>query len=183
MNEVKKSSMTIKKQIKQIIASDEQKELIVDKNLFVDHLLQSVKENIPEKNYLSDKTLDTISEDIFNVVKNTNIPNDVIKEIVKKLTNYRYVDKICEMHVGKHVRWINKNNPGVLLNGGTVLKISFSDNGCFIIIKNNTGKIFQYKFDDCLSFHKLTSDEQLILISSEFANATSVELYDAIPEK
>jgi hypothetical protein len=86
--------------------------------------------------------------------------------LMKKLHEYRFVDEIYELHRGKHVRWIRKSDisHGLKL-GGIVVDIKFLDNGTQILVRNrySGNKMIQYKFDDVLTFQKLSYDEQLIL--------------------
>jgi len=55
-----------------------------------------------------------------------------------------------------------------LTNGGIVVDIKFLDNGTHVLCKNKM-RFIQYKFDDCITFQKLSSDEQLLLSCYEIA--------------
>ena len=49
-----------------------------------------------------------------------------------------------------------------ITNGGIVVDVKFLDNGTHILCKNGP-RFIQYKFDDCLTFQKLSADEQMVL--------------------
>ena len=115
--------------------------------------------------------MDTISQEIFESINNLGITKEKQTEICEKLLEYRYVDELFELHRGKYVRWIRKTNPEILTNGGIVVDVKFLDNGINILVKNSSiSRFIQYKFDDCLSFQKLSQEEQLILMAYEIIN-------------
>ena len=57
--------------------------------------------------------------------------------------------------------------PCSLTNGGIVVDVKFLDNGTHILCKNGL-RFIQYKFDDCLTFQKLSADEQMVLSCYDF---------------
>jgi hypothetical protein len=65
------------------------------------------------------------------------------------------------------VRWIRRSNPEKLVNGGIVVDVKFLGNGTHIVVKNNMHQFIQYKFDECITFQKLSSDELMILMAYE----------------
>ena len=137
--------------------------------LNIDEILEAVEKDKHE--YLDNKTLDTISQEIFESINSLGITKEKQKEICEKLLEYRYVDELFELHRGKFVRWIRKTNPEILTNGGIVVDVKFLDNGINILVKiSSIPRFIQYRFDDCLSFQKLSQEEQLILMAYEIIN-------------
>jgi len=116
-------------------------------------------------NYLEDKSLADITNDIYNIVGSLKISRKEKKEICDKLAEYRFVDEIYKLHRGKYLRWISKSNK--LTNGGILVDIKFLDTGINILCKNMNNQFFQYTFDECLTFQKLSEDEILILMHKE----------------
>ena len=149
--------------------------------------------------YLENKTLDSIRSEIIDVCFRDNIPTN---NIVDKLREYRYVDKICDLNRGKFIRWIRvgdssmlakgngvltkgngvltKGNGGLtkgngvltkgngvlakdLVKGGIVADIKFLENGTYILVKNSLNRFIQYKYDECITFQKLSVEELLLL--------------------
>ena len=117
-------------------------------------------ENV-DNDYLGDHSLTTINKEIIQVLKNKNVEN--IHKYCKTLFNYRLIDDVYHIHKGKHVRWIRNKN---LTNGGIVVDIKFTDNGTQILCKTKN-RFLQYKFDECISFQKLTEDELIVLQSRD----------------
>jgi hypothetical protein len=140
-----------------------------DPNLFstidIDNLLSKIETD--KHDYLENKTTASITDEIYTLLSEQVPPIENKKEICKKLVGYRYVDEINELHKGKHVRWI-RNNGETLTNGGIVVDIKFLDNGIHVMCKNSMNRFIQYKFDDCNTFQKLTTDEQFILMAYEY---------------
>lgn len=142
---------------------------IKDPNLFstidIDNLLNTLETD--KNDYLETKTMQSITDEIYEMVSNNIETTNIVEDICKKLIGYRYVDEINELHKGKHVRWI-RNNSETLTTGGIVVDIKFLDNGTQVLCKNSMNRFIQYKFDDCITFQKLTPDEQLILMAYEY---------------
>lgn len=126
-----------------------------DNSIAVDNYVD--EDNFPS--YLEGKTAIIIQKEISDVCIRENIPQN----ISDKLTDYRYVDKICDLIRGKHVRWVrlSNTNNATLTKGGIVADIKFLENGIYILIKNALNKFIQYKFDDCITFQKLSPEEWL----------------------
>ena len=137
--------------------------------LNIEELLNALEN---EKNeHLDNKTLENIAEEKYKQLKKIpHINSDKIKELFSKLAEYRHIDEIYQLHRGKHVRWIRLNSqPPTLTNGGIVVDIKFLDTGTHILVltKNPKRKCIQYKFDESITFQKLSTDEQLILAAYE----------------
>lgn len=131
----------------------------------IENLLDSIEN---EKNdYLDGKTMTDINKEIYEKIATVNVSVTNKKELCNKLIGYRYVDELHELHKGKHVRWIRLLVEPKLTNGGIVTDIKFLDNGTHVLCKNVLGRFIQYKFDDCMTFQKLSVDEQLILMAYE----------------
>jgi hypothetical protein len=148
--------------------------------------IDAILENV-DTDYLGNKSLYDISEEIVQGLRDIKISEELVPEYFNKLKEYRLIDQIFQLHKGKHVRWIRipsrllethieyshnkmKNKAviqseiprPVLTNGGIVVDIKFTNTGTQILCKNKD-RFVQYKFDDCLTFQKLTDDEQLLL--------------------
>ena len=115
-------------------------------------------ENV-DMDYLKGKTLDNISEEIVQELRENNINSENIQKICSKLNVYRLIQEIYQLHKGKHIRWLRN---GQLTNGGIVVDVKFTDNGTHILCKNKN-KFIQYKYDECITFQRLSEDELLLL--------------------
>jgi hypothetical protein len=128
----------------------------------IEEWVQEIQDSVSElPHYLENKTFNILSNEIEKVLIKNDIP---LQNITEKLDGYRYVDEIHELFRGKHIRWIRLNNKVPLLtNGGIVMDIKFLDEGIQILCRNGTNRFIQYKFDECLTFQKLTDEEWLLL--------------------
>ena len=118
------------------------------------------EDNFPS--YLENKTAISIQKEILDVCIRENIPQNILE----RLSEYRYVDKICDLIRGKYVRWVRLSKDKGNLNltkGGIVADIKFLENGIYILIKNTCNKFIQYKFDECITFQKLSVEELLYI--------------------
>jgi hypothetical protein len=129
------------------------------------------KEN---NSYLQDKTNAIIMKEIQQSLED-EFENIITKKeklaFIKKLLGYRLVDELDKLHFGKHVRWIQKYNEEIkMTNGGILVNMSFTNEGTNLVIRLWNGTIIQIRFDDCLIYQKLSYDEQLILMASDYVN-------------
>jgi hypothetical protein len=135
-------------------------------DLDIDCILNNL--NSENKSYLVNKKVSTLLEENKEALSSLNqITEYKLDVLCKKMNNYRFVDEIYELHLGKHVRYIRKNDANHELKvGGIVVDIKFLNNGTHILILNKfiSKRPIQYKFDDVLTFQKLTEEEQLILL-------------------
>jgi len=118
--------------------------------------------------YLENKTLADNSKEIMDVLKSIDIPDYLSMNYCIRLAGYRVVDKICDLRNGRMMRWIKKANKA-LTNGGILMNIKIENNGVHLLCRNSASRFFNIKFDDCLVFQKLTMEEQIILMSTEYA--------------
>ena len=127
----------------------------------IEEWVKEIKESASElPHYLDNKTLDTILQEKANALKKHYIP----KFLLEKIEDYRYVDEINELFRGKYVRWIRLDmKTPFLTNGGIVMDIQFLDNGIQVLCRNSVNRFIKYKFDECLTFQKLTDEEMLLL--------------------
>ena len=126
--------------------------------LDVEELLRAVESENTQ--YLEGKTIATIQKEIYDSLIQ-HVPEDQVDALFHKLAGYRLVDELYQVHRGKYVRWIPLAN-GRLAKGGIVLNTRFTDAGTLVLCRN--GQWFtQYRFDECLTFQKLSDDELIVL--------------------
>lgn len=116
--------------------------------------------------YFENKTTRMVIEEVQNELYKANI--EKIEASLKKLTGYRYIDEVNDLLRGRHVKWMKlTKQKNTLTGGGIVMNIKFLDNGVHILC-NNGSRFTQYKFDDCITFQKLSQQEELILMANEY---------------
>ena len=122
-----------------------------------------------DNNYLENKTVADISKDIFDAIDELGLSENISLDFCKRLSGYRYVDRICDLRNGRLVRWIRrKNEQPYLTNGGLLMNVKIDNKGVQLLCKNNMNRFFYVRFDDCLVFQKMTMEEQLITMSYDF---------------
>ena len=140
---------------------------LIDPNLLstinIDELLENIESETTE--YLEGKTLATISKTIRNLLETTDYFQN-IDSIFDKLIGYRYVERVCEIRTCVYIRWINPVKKR-LETGGTVISIKICDKCVQVICKTVTGRHVSFRFNECIVFQKLTTEEQLILMAYE----------------
>uniref|UniRef100_A0A6C0B6G7 Uncharacterized protein n=1 Tax=viral metagenome TaxID=1070528 RepID=A0A6C0B6G7_9ZZZZ len=133
--------------------------------LDIEAILDSVEN---EKNdYLENKTMENITKDVFDNITELTITKEQTKDLCNKLIGYRFIDEIHELFRGRHVRWIRRDS-NKLTTGGIVVDIKFLKDGIQVLVKNNMNRFIQYRFDECLSFQKLSNEEQILLMAYEY---------------
>jgi hypothetical protein len=132
----------------------------------IDELLRVIEQDKSE--YLENKTIDDIIQENISELKSIGLNSENIRKTCEKLTGYRHVDNLYDLHKGKHIRWIRRDDPDKkLTNGGIVMEIKFFDNGTHVLCRNNQHRLFQIKFDNSILFQKMSVGEQLILMAYE----------------
>tara|TARA_X000000950_G_C13863138_1_gene639550 strand:+ start:1158 stop:1646 length:489 start_codon:yes stop_codon:yes gene_type:complete len=134
----------------------------------VDSLLSSIEDS--KNDYLENKTTELINKDIFDSVNAFPINIETKELYCDKLIGYRLVLELNELHKGKHIRWIRKNN-SKLTNGGIIVDIKFLDEGVHILCMGNGKRFVQIKFDDCVIYQKMSEAEQLIVMAYEYVDS------------
>jgi hypothetical protein len=109
--------------------------------------------------FLNIQTLQSISQDNIQSLESSGIHGDSLIQISNKLLEFYHIDHVYQIHKGKHIRWVRN---GRLTNGGIVVDIKFLDTGTHILCKSRE-RFIQYKFDDCITFQRLSNDEMMIL--------------------
>jgi hypothetical protein len=131
----------------------------------VDELLSKVE----NANHLENKTIRTIARENHDVIAELNISEELLQKFCDKLTGYRHVDKICDLLLGRIVILIKRQNPTKLIGYSSVVRIDILDNGVYFLLLTCNRKFLRFKFDECVVFQKLTTEEQLVLMSCEYA--------------
>jgi len=147
------------------IFKDAQNDSSLLSKIDINELLNSLENK--NNDYLENKTLTDINNDKYNALMQINLSNEHVQKYCEKLAEFRCVDEVYELHKGKYVRWINiEDDVNLKLHpGGFVFDIKFLDNGVYVLCMNNSRRFVQYKFDKCLTFQKLSMEEQLILMA------------------
>jgi len=137
-----------------------------DPTLFSSIDIDKLLDKIETEHYLENKTISDISKEVFEAIDELYLEKEIALDYCTRLSGYRYVDKLCDLRNGRLLRWIKRTNKH-LTNGGILVNVKMDTKGVKLLCKNNMNKFFNVWFDDCLVFHKLTTEDQLILMTNE----------------
>jgi len=129
----------------------------------VDKLLKAL-DNEENKKFLN-LTTKKINDMKLEILSELHLSKEEIKDLIKKLREYAYIDEMNELRYGAFIRWIPIKDPDNvhLTPGGILCEIKVTDDGVYLACKNFAHKYYQIKMDECLIFQKLTSQEQVLL--------------------
>ena len=131
--------------------------------LQIDQLLGALENEINESIMeLTNAKIKQINNDALQKIQ---IRGNDLKQMHKKLKEYRVIRDLRDIQLGYYIRWIPLKDPTkiYLTNGGIIIDIDILKNGIHIRVKNNRNRIFQIKYDECVIFQKLTVQEKIIL--------------------
>ena len=131
----------------------------------VNKLLKALDDETNEN--LLDFTSEKMKEMNLKIIKELQLPRNETLDILKKLSDYKYVDEMSDLKYGTYIRWIPINNPNtiILTKGAIFCEMKITDDGVFLVCKNYgySSKHFQIQMDTNLIFQKLTTQEQILL--------------------
>ena len=101
----------------------------------------------------------------YNILKQLHLDKSTLKDYLKKLKEYRYVNEITDLKYGSFIRWIPITDPDYLPlhHCGIICDIKIVDEGIIITCKNFMHRHYTFKMEECLIFQKLTTQEQIII--------------------
>lgn len=136
----------------------------IDSTLDIDELLHNA-ENL-DTDFLEGKTVKYFMDENYYILKEVGLENMEIETIYEKLKDYRYIEKVCDLKVGRYIRWINISNPSVLTKGGIIKRVEIVDNQINVLCRNF--RYFnEFHLDNCWIFQKFTMEEQIYLMLQE----------------
>ena len=143
------------------LITDAMKDPSLASSINIDKLLEINREHCFEG-----KTVESIMKEIITILETQIIDVNKISEMGKKLMGYQYIDQICDIRLGKFVRWVNRKKP-TLHRGGIVTSIQIEDSGIKLLCQNVKMGFSRLKWEDCIIFQQLSLEEQMILQINE----------------
>lgn len=112
-----------------------------------------------------DTTTASIQSKKNDMLQKLQLPRKELKKLHKSLINYKYVDELPDIQLGRYIRWISLKNPDniKLTRGGIICDIFTGESDIVIKCKNNLNRFFSLKLNECFIFQKLTDQEKVIL--------------------
>jgi hypothetical protein len=141
-----------------------------DPSLFSMIDVDKLLEKVDNANHLENKSVGSIARDIHDAITELNVSEQSLQKFCNSLIGYRHVDKICDLLFGRKTMWIKRDSPTQLRGANSyILRIDIKDNGIYFLSRTYNGQFYILKFDDYIIFQKLTTEEQLVLMSYEYA--------------
>ena len=147
----------------------------------VDELLKSIESD--KLLSVSKLTYDKINTVKYNILTRIGVEDDELESMLLKLSDYRYVEELQDIHHGAFVRYIplvsttnsnkgkyNEDNEIVLKSGGFICDIKILGTGVQLLCRNHFRRMFQLRLDEVLLFQKLTKQEEVILSVFDYLN-------------
>ena len=128
--------------------------------------LQKILENTNRESYLEGKTLKDVSQEIYDSL--LVFSEDLREKYYTQLSDYRYVEKVCDLRLGVNTKCfcIHENKVG---KGGFLVKVDVYEDKISLLCKN--GAYFQrHSFNDSVVFQKMSVEEKMVLLSCEYCN-------------
>ena len=146
-------------------------------NINVDELLKSIEsDKLLSVSKLSYDKINTIK---YNVLTRVGLEDDELESMLLKLSDYRYVEELQDIHHGAFVRYIpltknssksKQENEIILKPGGFICDIKILGSGVQLLCRNHFRKMFQLRVDEVMLFQKLTKQEEFILSVFDYLN-------------
>jgi len=131
--------------------------------LEIDNLLDALENETNTS--IMELTTSKIKQINNDAIQRIQIRGNELKQMHKKLKEYRVIRDLRDLQLGYYIRWIPLKDPSniYLTNGGIIIDIDILKNGIHIRVKNNRNRVFQIKYDESVIFQKLTVQEKIIL--------------------
>jgi hypothetical protein len=127
--------------------------------------IESLLKNLDNYSYLEGKTLKQTKQEIYDSLLEFN--EELRERYYTQLEEYRYVEKVCDLCLGVYTKFFIGVSESTKVKGGILVKVDVYEDKISLLCKN--GAHFQrYSFNDCLVFQKLSLDEKMVLLSSEY---------------
>ena len=134
------------------------------------HYLEKILTNETNEN-ITNLTFNEIDEKKREIIGELELSKTISKDLLKKLQDYRYIDEMPDLQIGRYIRWINLTNPLQikLTNGGILCEIKIED-AVILVLKNSMNRFFQINMDVNLIFQRLSEQERIILYAIDLVN-------------
>ena len=118
------------------------------------------------------KTSKQILKEKYNILKDLELNENHINDLLEKLQEYIYVDEMPDIKSGSFIKWLPLSNPDniKLTRGAIVCDIDIINNDVLIQCKNFANKYFMLNLNKSIIFRKLNDQEKVLLSVSNYLN-------------
>ena len=108
------------------------------------------------------RSMETVTKEIVAVLEDELKDDSKVVEFSGKLLGYQYIDRVCDIRLGRFIRWIKRGSL-VLHRGGILSSIDVKDSGIVLLCRNVKNGFFRLKYEECILFQQLSLEEKMIL--------------------
>ena len=76
-------------------------------------------------------TLEQVSRNVFHALQR-HFPDHDLETLLLKLTGYRLVDRVCDLHKGRYIRWIRLDGSPMLHKGAVAVNVVLHKVDCSV---------------------------------------------------
>ena len=107
-----------------------------------------------------------------DMLQQLQLSREKLKELHKKLKEYRYVDDLSNLQYGRFIRWINlkKTDNIFLTNGAHIMDIKIEKTGIQVLCRNNMNRFVTLNIDEHMIFQKITDQEKVLICAMDYLN-------------
>jgi hypothetical protein len=110
-----------------------------------------------------------IKQEKNDILQKLGVKGQTLVDLHKRLKDYRFIDGLENLNFGAFVRWINisDHTEVYITNGGYVCEMTATDDTVMVRCKNVYHQFFQFDFNTCLVFQKLSNQERVLLYAMD----------------
>lgn len=112
-----------------------------------------------------------IKKEKNDILQKIQLSGKELKEFHTYLKEYRYINELKDLQVGRFIRWIPLNTDTAdikLTKGAFLVNIFINDDGAVLVCRNTVKQSIIVKFDRVLIFQKLSDQEQILISAIDF---------------
>ena len=122
--------------------------------------------------HIINNDLKNISKIKNDILQNLGLPKNQLKSLHKSLKDYKFVDELSDLQIGRCIRFIKLKNIDNIKLTNTLIScdVKIENHGIIIICKNFQHRYFQINMNEVLIFQKITDQEKIILSALKYLN-------------
>ena len=116
-------------------------------------------------------TTSKIKKEKNDILQKLQLSGQVLKDLHARLKEYRYINELNDLQLGRYIRWIPLNTETAeikLTKGAFTVNTFLNEDGVCIVCNNSYRRPIVVKFDKVLIFQKLSEQEQILISAIDF---------------
>ena len=116
-------------------------------------------------------TSSKIKKEKNDILQKLQLSVKELKDLHTRLKDYRYINELKDLQVGRYIRWIPLNTETAdikLTKGAILVNVFINDDGAVLVCNNTYKQPIIVKFDRVLIFQKLSEQEEILVAAIDF---------------